>query len=627
MENKSVYNEERFDSFFNKTIILSSKRYYKKQMKIIGKERTVVDDENFSALLQGVSMINSAFSTIDDIENTLELNSALKSLSAIEQSVIFLLFKEDLSQEDAAKILEICSKSVSRIKLRAITKLKRYINGTTKRLGKVFQQDNDKIMFSVENVIFQNELNPSLQDNSLNMITNVFLEVLKNLSPTLQITNDSIQQFSNILSNTSNTTNSIIQSDSITDNTTIIKFTDVCVNWLKSLLERTKKDPEDEDYLSPNTLDNYNTVLRDHTFPYLEDNPLYDNILLFSETNVDEILNRTNCRNTKRILLMTLRMVLAFAKGNSHITENPIVNKKLKRKRSEKKDYDFIEEDQRAIWINCMLKEIHSKEFKDSDSALAFLCTLLHGDRPEETCGTKWKDFNFKENDYHIQNAYKKLPICDKQTMKRIGWEHGDGPLKTTENDRHLSLDSLFKQLLLEHRIKQIYEYRKAGKKWSTNEYVFHNSSRTPFTPDVLSKNFSRFIKRNNLPQMVIYGLRHSFATHCRNLGVKSEILAKLMGHSEYETTQKYYIHISAKQKREALQKVQEQDLQQYLGDENKNLVHLQSKVSVYNKEVSNLKEVQNEDLTYYLQLNDDTLNALKDLILKINNKQKVSIS
>jgi len=126
MENKSVYNEERFDSFFNKTIILSSKRYYKKQMKIIGKERTVVDDENFSALLQGVSMINSAFSTIDDIENTLELNSALKSLSAIEQSVIFLLFKEDLSQEDAAKILEICSKSVSRIKLRALKKIKNY---------------------------------------------------------------------------------------------------------------------------------------------------------------------------------------------------------------------------------------------------------------------------------------------------------------------------------------------------------------------------------------------------------------------------------------------------------------------------------------------------------------------
>ena len=65
--------------------------------------------------------------TIDNIENTLELNSALNSLSAIEQSVLFLLFKEDLSQDDAAKILEICSKSVSRIKLRAIDKLKKYL--------------------------------------------------------------------------------------------------------------------------------------------------------------------------------------------------------------------------------------------------------------------------------------------------------------------------------------------------------------------------------------------------------------------------------------------------------------------------------------------------------------------
>ena len=153
------------------------------------------------------------------------------------------------------------------------------------------------------------------------------------------------------------------------------------------------------------------------------------------------------------------------------------------------------------------------------------------------------------------------------------------------------------------------------------------NSSGTAFTPDVLSKNFNRFIKRNNLPNMGIYGLRHSFATHCRNLGVKSEILAKLMGHSEYETTQRYYIHISAKQKREALQKVQQQDIQQYLDDENKDLVHLQHKINVYNKEVSNLQEVQNEDLTYYLNLNDDTLKVLKDLILKISNKQKVSIS
>ena len=119
MENSNNYKEERFDSYLNKIIIFSSKGYFKKQMNIFDKERTIVDKEDSCALLKCV--------TIDNIENTLELNSALNSLSAIEQSVLFLLFKEDLSQDDAAKILEICSKSVSRIKLRAIDKLKKYL--------------------------------------------------------------------------------------------------------------------------------------------------------------------------------------------------------------------------------------------------------------------------------------------------------------------------------------------------------------------------------------------------------------------------------------------------------------------------------------------------------------------
>ena len=74
-------------------------------------------------------MINCANSTVDDLLDNLELENALGSLSAIEQSVIFLLFKEELSQEEAAKILEICSKSVSRIKLRAINKLRKYLQG------------------------------------------------------------------------------------------------------------------------------------------------------------------------------------------------------------------------------------------------------------------------------------------------------------------------------------------------------------------------------------------------------------------------------------------------------------------------------------------------------------------
>ena len=129
MENKNDYKEERFDSYLNKIIIFTSKGYFKKQVKVMEKEKTIVDDEDYAAFLQDFTMSNCAFWAVDDCEKTLQLNTALKSLSAIEQAVIFLLFKEDLSQDEAAKILEICSKSVSRIKIRAINKLKKLMKG------------------------------------------------------------------------------------------------------------------------------------------------------------------------------------------------------------------------------------------------------------------------------------------------------------------------------------------------------------------------------------------------------------------------------------------------------------------------------------------------------------------
>ena len=132
MENQNNYKEERFDSFLNKTIILSSRTYFKKQMNTIKKENTILDNEDYSIFLQGFIDVNCPFFAIDDIESSLELNAALNCLSDIEQAVIFLLFKEELTQNEAAEILEIYSKTVSKIKIRAIEKLKKYMKGDSK---------------------------------------------------------------------------------------------------------------------------------------------------------------------------------------------------------------------------------------------------------------------------------------------------------------------------------------------------------------------------------------------------------------------------------------------------------------------------------------------------------------
>lgn len=123
------YKSKRFDSFLNKTIILSSKYYFKKNMNIVHKENTIVDNEDFSHFLQSFIELDNSFVDIDDIELGIELNSALNCLSDIEQAVIFLLFKKELSQAEAAEILEIYSKTVSKIKIRAIEKMRKYMEG------------------------------------------------------------------------------------------------------------------------------------------------------------------------------------------------------------------------------------------------------------------------------------------------------------------------------------------------------------------------------------------------------------------------------------------------------------------------------------------------------------------
>ena len=62
MENN--YKEERFDSFLNKTIIMSSRTYFKKQMNIANKENTILDNEDYFAFLQGAIDLNCSFSDI-----------------------------------------------------------------------------------------------------------------------------------------------------------------------------------------------------------------------------------------------------------------------------------------------------------------------------------------------------------------------------------------------------------------------------------------------------------------------------------------------------------------------------------------------------------------------------------
>ena len=137
LEDQKSVNEKKFDSFLTKTIILSSKRYYKYETTKGFNELNIIDDEDYSEYLKEYlkyeeDVYNNNNMSIDNFKEQLEnpmLYCALKSLSDIEMTVIFLLFGKELTSNEASKILKICSDSVTRIKRRAIRKMQKYLKG------------------------------------------------------------------------------------------------------------------------------------------------------------------------------------------------------------------------------------------------------------------------------------------------------------------------------------------------------------------------------------------------------------------------------------------------------------------------------------------------------------------
>ena len=344
----------------------------------------------------------------------------------------------------------------------------------------------------------------------------------------------------------------MISNDYVANPNKIYSLTEVGFIWFNHIIERTKKQPDEDDYLSTKTAESYIYNLKNIIMPYFEK---VENIKDVEENDILDLLNTINGKTQRKDVLTILKLFFSFSKKYNYIKYNITLEIKLPRKRKQLDEIKFIEEEEREKWIGCFLKE-------NSDISLLFLSMLLSSARPEEACGYKWSAFDFENDDIYICNAYKDFCIYN-EYMEIIGHERKDDILKTPESYRHIHLDPILKKALLKHKDKQQKLFKRLHKKWTENEYIFLNQYNKPFVSDTLSKNMPRFLQRHKeekLGHLTVYGLRHSFATHCKELGMEPEVLAKLMGHTEYETTQKYYIHVSKKRKVDALMRIQEKE-------------------------------------------------------------------
>ena len=387
-----------------------------------------------------------------------------------------------------------------------------------------------------------------------------------------------------------NRTNKIVLSnDYIANNEKVYSPVECAYIWFNYIIDRTKKEPDEDDYLSMKTAESYIGILKKHIISTFKE---YRNIRDLDEDNINEMISNINGKTQRKDVLTVAKLFFSFLRKNKYIKHNIAADIKLPRKRKQLDEIGFIEEENREKWLNCLIKE-------DSDISLLFLAMLLTSARPEEACGLKWNIIDFENNDIYICNAYKDFCIYNEH-MEVIGHERKDDILKTPESYRHIYLDPILKKALLKHKTRQQQLFKRLHRKWTEDEYLFLNNYNKPFVSDTLSRNMPRFLNRHKeLGHLTVYGLRHSFATHCKELGMEAEVLAKLMGHTEYETTQKYYVHISKSRKIDALMKIQE-------------------------KERNGLKKLKIEDITELDNYANQTFEDFANFGIEINSNDKI---
>lgn len=320
-------------------------------------------------------------------------------------------------------------------------------------------------------------------------------------------------------------------------------FKDVALEWFKYKLSLTKESVDNPKPLSPKTLQGYNDCINTQIIPYFKNNK---NISLLTEKNFKDCIMSFNGYRNKESVYIVLKMILDFARDKGYIYFIPKLKKPKKPYTDKEEAIIFIDSDRQNIWLDYFEKE-------NTDMSMLLETMLLTGVRPEEACGLKWSALKEDINELSINNAYKDFPVYNEE-YKIIGHQRGDGRLKTPESYRTIPLNDRLKRRLLEHKEKQQKLFKDYKLKWNENCYMFLNQYKRPFVPENLSGNMKKFIEKYNLEYMTPYGLRHSFASFCSEKGMDQIVLMRLMGHADFNTTQKYYISISNKRKKLAME-------------------------------------------------------------------------
>ena len=173
-------------------------------------------------------------------------------------------------------------------------------------------------------------------------------------------------------------------------------------------------------------------------------------------------------------------------------------------------------------------------ELEDLQFQVFIQLAIMTGARRGELTALKFSDFDYVNNKVTIERAAVKLKGTPTQIKAPKDYEV-----------RTVAVNPYCIDLVKLLRAEKDKQANTLGNQWHEHYWLFTQDNGEIMNPQTPTKQFSKFLERNNLKHRKLHSLRHTSATLLLYGGVNIKQVQERLGHGDITTTNKYLHYIS----------------------------------------------------------------------------------
>ena len=299
-----------------------------------------------------------------------------------------------------------------------------------------------------------------------------------------------------------------------------LTFEDISCEWLNVKKKETKKS----------TYSTYSYSIRKFLMPEFQTMTL-KKLESYNYNEFVEKLSQDLSTKTIRDIINNLKSILLLAEQKYGCK---MKIKEIKIPKLDSEPLEILSNKERTKLENYCLKE-------NSLRSLGIIICLYTGLRVGEICALKWENIDLEKRELQVKYTLQRI-YDENQKRTKISLDTA----KTKTSIRKIPISNKLYNILI-----------KLKNNYNDDDFFLTGSSKKFIEPRNYLNIFKNYLKKIKLKTSYKFHiLRHTFATHCIEVGMDIKSLSEILGHANVQITLNIYVHSSYKRKKKFLEKL-----------------------------------------------------------------------